>query len=99
VLELPVSNQFTRAHIPNGTKSFKLKKPTRFCLAADKNGGGVITPTSHVLCYQAVGVQDEPKHRPVKGLFFSNQFGRELANTTTEKDVCVLSQIQIPTPE
>jgi hypothetical protein len=98
-LGVAVKDQFTEVQIGgDGQKLFDLKKVTRLCLAADKNGEGVVNPSAGLLCYQAVPVKGQPKHQPVKGLFLADQIRAERADTTKEEELCVPSVVELPSP-
>ena len=78
------------------SKAFTLKKPTRICLAADKNSEGFKEPTARLVCYQALVVKGEPKHAKVTGLFVNNQFGPDEVDTLKETEFCVPSSENPP---
>jgi hypothetical protein len=88
-----VKDQFTQAQFPSGDKVFDLTKPSRLCFAADKNSEGVTGSAATLACYRVIGAKGQPKHRGVKGLFLSNQFGMEQADTTGEDELCVPSDV------
>jgi choice-of-anchor C domain-containing protein len=87
ILGVSVSDQF----IDQPPKLFDLKKPTRLCNPADKNGEGIKNPDTHLLCYQAKPARGQPRHQPVSPIFVNNQFGPEILQTVKEEDLCVPS--------
>jgi hypothetical protein len=78
------------------SKAFTLKKPTRVCLAADKNSEGFKDETARLVCYQALVVKGQPKHVKVTGLFLNNQFGPDEVDTLKETEFCVPSSENSP---
>ncbi len=72
-------------------KLFDVKKPTRLCAPADKNGEGIKDEGRHLMCYQVTKARNEPKHVPVHGVHVADQFGPEELNTITEEELCVPS--------
>jgi choice-of-anchor C domain-containing protein len=94
-----VSDQFIDAQITEQQKFFDIKRPTRVCMASDKNFEGVFNRFAALLCYQVVSVPGQPKHQPVRGLYLTNQFGVEQANTLKEDELCVPSYVQVPVEE
>jgi hypothetical protein len=78
------------------SKAFTLKKPTRLCLAADKNAEGFKEPSARLACYQALPVKGQPKHTKVTGLLLNNQFGPDEVDTLKETEFCVPSSENSP---
>jgi hypothetical protein len=77
-------------------KRFDVRKPTRLCAPADKNGEGIKDEGRHLLCYQVTKARNEPKHVPVRGIHVADQFGPEDLNTITEEELCVPSVKILP---
>jgi hypothetical protein len=73
------------------SKTFTLKKPTRLCLAADKNTEGIVDASARLLCYKAVPAKGQPKHVKQSGVYVNNQFGPDLLDTKKETEFCVPS--------
>ena len=73
------------------SKAFTLKKPTRLCLAADKNTEGFKDESARLVCYQALVVKGQPKHSKVTGLLLNNQLGPDEVDTLKETEFCVPS--------
>ena len=73
------------------SKAFTLKKPTRLCLATDKNDEGFKEEAARLVCYQALVVKGQPKHAKVTGLLLNNQFGPDEIDTLKETEFCVPS--------
>jgi RHS repeat-associated protein len=75
-----------------------LDKPTRLCLAADKNGEGLKHEAAHLMCYRAKAVKEppQPKHVKVLGIFVSDQFGPQRLDTVKEDEFCVPSTRIVP---
>jgi hypothetical protein len=78
----PVADQFQ-------DRALDLKKITRLCAPADKDGEGVKDPAGFLLCYQAKPARGQPKHTPVAGIHTTDQFGSLELRTLKEGEVCV----------
>jgi hypothetical protein len=87
VPDLTVVDQF-------GTLAVDVKRPIRLCLAADKNGEGVLNPDSHLMCYQ---VKTRPQRTTFHGpIFVDNQFGPEEFDFTRPTELCLPSVVTVP---
>jgi len=91
-VEAEVEDQFAAA------RTFDLKKPTRICIAVDKNGEGILDPEAALLCYQAKPAKGEPKHEKRKGVHVAHQFGAGQLDTVKEEELCVPSSLAGPKP-
>ncbi len=97
ITEVEVKDQFTTAQLPApGKKLFDLKKPSRVCMAAAKNAEAMVNPTQNLFCYQAIPTKGQPKHQKVSGLYLTNQFGLDQADTVKEEEFCVPSEVELP---
>ncbi|MCC6766017.1 MAG: DUF11 domain-containing protein [Deltaproteobacteria bacterium] len=69
-------------------------RPLRLCSPADKNGGGIIDPSVHLMCYQ---VRTRPRRPTFSGPFgIDNQFDGFAINLTGVRELCVPSTVTIP---
>ncbi len=75
----------------NQPKLYDLKKPTRLCVAADKNGEGIKNAAAALMCYQVKPAKGQPKHVAVTGIFINNQIGPDRVGTSTADELCVPS--------
>jgi hypothetical protein len=78
-------------------KVLDVKKPSRLCLPADKNGEGVEEPATPLLCYLARPARGEPKHVS-RLLDVNNQLGPGQVKTVVEDELCVPSAVTLPLP-
>ena len=79
-----------------GTLNVDIKRPVRFCAAADKNGEGILDPNSHLLCYQVRPVTGSPRFKPpVPAVFTNNQFGPATNRVFGPRELCVPTTINI----
>ncbi len=74
-------------------RTLDLKKPTHLCLPVNKNGEGIQSPESLLVCYQAKPAKGQPNHVKRTGVFLDNQFGTEQLDTAKEEELCVLSSM------
>jgi hypothetical protein len=91
-----------------GTRVIDVRRPTRVCNPADKNGEDPTAPThdGHLVCYQAKLARTEVRQPEFVKTAVStrNQFGNEVLSLTKLEDLCVpsLSEATIvpatPTP-
>ena len=70
-------------------KTFTLKKPTRLCLAADKNSEGVKNGTATATVLPGAAAQGPGEARQASRVFVNNQFGPDQVDTKKETDFCV----------
>jgi hypothetical protein len=85
---LGVTDQF-------GGITVDLKKPLHLCLAANKNGEGVLDPNTHLLCYQ-VRITSGTSFHPQPTVFTDNQFGPDTFDLFGPRDLCVASTVVLP---
>ena len=90
-ITVTVDDQF-----PDTPKVFKVKKPTRLCTPVDKNGGGILDPLDHLMCYKVKRAKGEPKHTKVSDIHTNNQFGAEVMKTKKLEELCVPSVKTLP---
>jgi hypothetical protein len=76
-----------------GTLNLDIKRPVRFCAAADKNGEGVLDPDTHLLCYQVRPVTGSPRFKGPSSIFTNNQFGTGIHRVYGPRELCVPSTI------
>lgn len=79
-----------------GSLTVDIKRPVRFCAAADKNGEGVIDPSSHLLCYQ-VRETSSPRFKGPQ-IFTTNQFGSNTFKVFGPRELCLPTLILNPGP-
>jgi len=73
-----------------GTIVEDIKRPRRFCNAVDKNGGGIIDATKHLLCYKV----RSPAGPPTKStVFILNQFGNDSFTLFGTREFCVPTEV------
>ncbi len=78
----------------NQPRVVDLEKPTRVCLAVEKNGEPITDAAAELTCYRArLAATDppQPRHVKVAGIFVANQFGPERIDTLKEGEFCVPS--------
>ncbi len=91
---------FTRTSVTltdqfGGPLQFDLKKPTRLCAPADKNGENPGAPShvDHLVCYQAKLTKQAPKQPKfvAQTVSTANQFGAEVLRAKSIEELCVPS--------
>jgi hypothetical protein len=110
----PVVNEQVQVQDQFESRNYLLKKVTRLCYPAAKTGTPVvvsgpnqgaafpITPSTRrnnnrLVCYKAIS-RSGP-HTKVSGLFLTNQFGQQRADTVREFEFCIPSiEAPVPTP-
>jgi hypothetical protein len=80
-----VADQFAAA------RTFAVKKPSRLCVPADKNGEGVQHPDVGLACFKAAPAKGQPKHEKRAGVFLAQQFGVEQLDTVKEEELCFVA--------
>ena len=75
-----------------GTLNVDIKRPVRFCAAADKNGEGIIDSSEHLLCYQVRPVTGSPRVKYPQ-IFTTNQFGTAINRVFGPRELCVPTDI------
>ena len=79
------------------TRFFDLKKPTRLCNPADKNGedSGAPAHAGHLVCYRAKLTKTTPKQDKAARTLVStdNQLGPEVQQTVGVEELCVPSSL------
>jgi hypothetical protein len=66
-----------------GTTSATVIRPTRFCNPADKNSGGILDPTAHLMCYQ---LRESGFAR--RTVVVRNQFGDQTVTVVKPETLC-----------
>ena len=66
-----------------GTGQVTVKRPIRLCNPGDKNGEGVLDPTSHLMCYKLAPQPFEPRT-----VLAQNQFGDNYLRITRPESLC-----------
>ena len=78
-----------------GPLLFDLKKPSRLCAPADKNGENPDAPshTDHLVCYQAKLTKQKPKQPKfvAQTVSTANQLGAEVLRAKSVEELCVPS--------
>jgi hypothetical protein len=75
-----------------GTLNVDIKRPVRFCAAADKNGEGIPLPGVHLTCYQVRPVTGSPRFKG-PNIFTTNQFGSSNFKTFGPRELCLPTTI------
>ena len=57
-----------------GTLNVDITNPMRFCVAADKNGEGIVDPEAHLMCYRERAAKGSARFKGPK-IFTTDQFG------------------------
>ncbi len=73
-----------------GSRINDIKKPTRLCVAANKNNEGIVNPAAELLCYQAKS-PTRPRFVGPAPIFINNQFGPDSIALTRLTELCVPS--------
>jgi hypothetical protein len=89
--DIKVDDQF-------GTLNVDIKRPVRFCAAADKNDEGVIDPSAHLICYQERQAGGPRFRGPAGGIFTTNQFGSAAFKVFGPRELCVPTLVLNPAP-
>src|SRR5262249_54015309 len=79
------------------TRTYDLTRPRRLCLPASKDGGALVKPDGHLLCYLAKGAPGQT-HTKVKGRIHTNNvFGAaQRIDTVKEEELCVPASLNQP---
>jgi len=85
--QVSVADQFAEA------RTFDVKKPTRVCLAVDKNGEGIPRPDDALVCYKAKPAKGQPKHAKRAGVHVNHPFGPAQLDTVKEEELCLPSNV------
>ncbi|HYB99849.1 MAG TPA: M4 family metallopeptidase [Candidatus Limnocylindrales bacterium] len=77
------------------TVTYGVRKPSRLCVAADRDGGGIKNEGSwgHLLCYKAKRLAGQPIFTGVSGLNVASDFGQQQVDLTREHDLCLPATI------
>ena len=71
-----------------GSSTVAVRKAVRLCLAADKNGEGVPSPGSNLLCY-GVRRTSKPKFKLSDFVFIENQLEATAIGVTKQSELCL----------
>ncbi len=85
-----IIDQFGELHVD-------IKRPARFCAAADKNAEGVIDPSAHLICYQIRETTGFPRFKGPE-IFTTNQFGSADYKVFGPRELCVPTLVLNPGP-
>ena len=91
--KLPKGTQVSVADPFAEARVFDVKKPTRVCLATDKNGEGIPRQNDALVCYKAKPAKGEPKHVKQAGVYVNHQFGPAQLDTVKEEELCLPSNV------
>ena len=73
-----------------GSLLFDVKKPIRYCVAADKNGEGIRDRSAALMCYK--GRQSSlPRFRGIEPIYIEDQFGAATTSVDHLRELCVPS--------
>jgi cysteine-rich repeat protein len=72
------------------TLTLEIRKPRWLCLPTDKNGEGVVHPSTHLMCY-SVGVLSAPHARVLGLINTADQFGPLRLDTVVPQELCLPS--------
>lgn len=77
-----------------GERTVTVKKPSRLCLATDKNGEDATAPQHRwqLLCYQIMQ-ETKPGFAGADGVAIANQFGPETLNVGKPEELCVPARV------
>jgi hypothetical protein len=75
-----------------GSLNVDIKRPVRFCSAADKNGEGIVLPGEHLTCYQVRPATGSPRFKGPR-IFLTNQFGSTENKVFGARELCVPTQV------
>jgi hypothetical protein len=79
-----------------GRVAVDVRRTARLCLAVAKDGGPILDPAAHLLCYRARSNGGRPRREPV---FIANQFEERELRLFGVRDVCVPSIVDgLPSP-
>jgi hypothetical protein len=70
-------------------RRFKVKSPTRLCVASDEDASRLRNPAANLLCYPVRLVRGEPKHVRRQGLYLDNDLGATRLDTVRETELCL----------
>ena len=88
--KLPYDLQVTVTDVLSSPgRRFKVKPPTRLCLAITDELARLHNPDGHLLCYPVKLVRGEPKHARQRGLHLANDLGPTRVDTARESELCV----------
>lgn len=75
------------------TKATTLVKPVSLCTPVDKNGEGLMDPTSHLTCYMIKDAKRKPRQSKFekRDVIVDNQFGEQMLEVTKPALLCVPS--------
>ncbi|HXJ35130.1 MAG TPA: penicillin acylase family protein [Candidatus Eisenbacteria bacterium] len=72
------------------SRTYDVKRPSRLCLAASKDGSAVGNQAQHLMCYRVRRANGQPPHQKVVGrINTANDFGAGQLDTVREDEACV----------
>jgi pimeloyl-ACP methyl ester carboxylesterase len=81
----------------------RVLKPLALCAPADKEGEGIVDPTTHLVSYKIKHGKGQPKHERRTGLQVMNQFGLFTVDTIKEDRLLVPAakdlNVAVPAPD
>ncbi len=88
--KLPYDLQVTVTDVLSSPgRRFKVKPPTRLCLAINDDPVRLHNPAGHLLCYPVKLIRGEPKHPKQRGLQLANDLGPTHVDTSRESELCL----------
>jgi hypothetical protein len=72
------------------TKTTRVLQPLSICNPVDKNGEGIIDPTTHLICYRVQDVAGQAKFKP-RDAIVESQFGQSALTVSRSQTLCVPS--------
>ncbi len=79
-----------------GNLTIDVKKPRWLCTPADKNGEGIIDPSTVLMCYKVTITRTTPKFVSPGQIFVKNQFGPDVLDVDHQRELCVPTQLISP---
>jgi hypothetical protein len=79
-----------------GSPTVNVRKPFRLCVAADKDGEGILDPTQHLMCYRVRTRPPRPAYSNV--IWFADQFEAGVTHARRATELCVPSIVNPPLP-
>ena len=65
------------------------------CLPVGVDGSAAAQPLARLLCYPVKPANGAPKHAKRSGVFLTNAFGAEQADTVKEEQLCVPATVPL----
>jgi hypothetical protein len=88
--KIPFDLQVTATDgLSSPARRFKVKSPTRLCVASDEDTSRLRNPAANLLCYPVKLIRGEPKHVRRQGLYLDNDLGPTRVDTLRETELCL----------